>query len=152
MRRFRFALQAVLELREHVERQRKLVLASAIQHHARQITRVDAASAALDQALADSVHDPVASMEIRLAQMERLRGDIGRAQVDAMTAFEVVAQRRDELAAAQADRSAVEKLRERRIREHLIVEQRSEEASLNEAALALSVRRVAEQAQLVNLA
>jgi flagellar protein FliJ len=147
MSRFTFTLEAVRSLRERRESQAQESLARELATHGELVAGLQGASSRLDAARS-SLPAAGESADGRLLAAQQLfveRREREQALAAALaTAQEAeVAARREELTAAAVDRQAIERLRERRLADHLRREAQREQNSLEEIALAGRSRREA---------
>ena len=120
MKRFHFALQRVLELREHAEQEAKLALGRAvgeltlIEQRIASVAEERSRAAGGRFAPGNSFSD-IQDYERYITRLDRTRD---RLLMDAARAELVVAERRDVFMEASRERKVLDKLRERRLGEH----------------------------------
>lgn len=145
MRKFTFNLEAVRSLREQAETQRKEELAHELLRHA----ETQAALRRAHESLADAHSAGTtllgrqlsgAELSLRQAFVERLEREAVRAHHGVAEQEQVVELRREALVGAARDRQVLDRLRERRLREHEQETLRHEEGALGEIALAVHRR------------
>ncbi len=145
---FRFRLERVRELREHAEDRAREELAASLGAQLRGQAMLQAASAAVDgahsasragaqQGAATAAADLYAQ-QLYLERLERQRCD---AELALERASAEVDARRGALVEASQKRQALERLKERRRREHTAHVERLEGAFLDEIALTSYVRQ-----------
>jgi flagellar FliJ protein len=120
MKRFHFALQRVLELREYAEQEAKIALGRAV-GELTMIERRIAAVAAERLAAAEKRFSPENSFtEVQNYEwyITRLDQDRDKLLMDEARAQLIVAEKRDIFMEASRERKALDKLRERRLGEY----------------------------------
>jgi flagellar FliJ protein len=142
MPRFRFTLEAVRELREQAETSAKEALARELQLAAHTDEQLADASAKVVEARGALVlvpSEPVAAAALKARQDYLARRELERsvAELNAQNQAERVTAGRKSLELAARERAAVERMKERRLREHNQAVDRAEVRMLDD----LGVRR-----------
>ncbi|MEZ5101943.1 MAG: flagellar export protein FliJ [Thermoleophilia bacterium] len=145
MRKFTFNLEAVRSLREQAETQRKEELAHELLRHAQTQAELRRAHESLADARDQGtrlVARPLSGADLTLQQafVERLEREAVQAHHGVAVQEQVVERRREALVGASRDRQVLDRLRERRLREHEEEALRREEGVLGEIALAVHRR------------
>jgi flagellar FliJ protein len=134
MKQFKFPLQAVLDLRERVEQERKIAFAAA----QNQIFFIEREIAELRTQRAEALDfpptTPVEERQAAYRWIELLDGQIVRSEIERRRRVLEAEARRQELAQAATDKRAVEKLRERALDAYQAEALRQEQLQLDEIA------------------
>lgn len=133
--KFRFRLQAVLDLREREEQRAKIALGEAqrrVFEVDEQIARLEAAQTGALAALPPNA--PFGERLAARAWADKLAAQVARLRYERETLSAVAATKQQEVATAQAERRAVEKLRERALAEYQAEVLRREQITLDEIA------------------
>jgi flagellar export protein FliJ len=140
MRRFRFTLESVRELREQRETSAKEALAREIALGLASEQKLADASRRLDEARASAVpaDGPIDMTKLRAQQafVERRELEQTVAARNAEQQAERVEAGRRHLTVVSSELEAVERLKERRRREHMLAGERAESLALEELGLA----------------
>ncbi len=137
MRRFRFNLEGVLDLRRQAEQEVRQHLAAALAHRSRLQDQLDAAIDA-ERSLNEYFRTnrlSVLQMQLQTTHGEHARQRIVDARVQLHHQDEEIGRIRERLVAAAAARTALERLREQRRDEHRRSAQAAEQAELDELAV-----------------
>ena len=131
MPRFRFTLEAVRELREQAETSAKEALARELQLAAQTDEQLADAAARVAEARGALVlvpNEPVAAAALKARQDYLARRELERsvAELNAQNQAERVSAGRKMLELAARERAAVERMKERRLREHKQAAERAE--------------------------
>lgn len=146
---FRFRLERVRELREHAEDRAREELASSLGAQLRGQAMLQAATDAVrgaHSATRDGAHvGAMSAVDLHAQQLyvERLERQRADAELALERASAEVDARRGALVEASRDREALERLKERKRKEHVAHVQRLEGAFLDEIALTSYVRQAA---------
>lgn len=145
---FRFRLERVRELRAHAEDRAREELAASLGAQLRGEAMLRAATHEMARAQSDRrdgvlAGQPVACLDLQAHQLwvERLARQRADAELALERASAEVDARRLALVEASRDREALERLKERRRREHRAAMERAEGARLDEMALNGFLRR-----------
>jgi flagellar FliJ protein len=120
VKRFHFALQRVLELREHAEQEAKIALGRAVGELAMIERRIASVTEERDRAMGkrfarENSFSDIQSYERYIIRLDHTRD---RLFMDAARAELAVAEKRDAFMEASRERKALDKLRERRVGEY----------------------------------
>jgi flagellar FliJ protein len=120
MKRFHFALQRVLKLREYAEQEAKVELGRAIGELTRIEQRIDSVAeerlqAAGERFATENSFTDIQNYEWYITRLDQTRDKL---LMDAAQAELVVAEKRDVFMEASRERKALDKLRERRLGEY----------------------------------
>jgi flagellar FliJ protein len=147
---FRFGLERVRELRVHDEDRAREEFAASLSRRVRGAAMLASAGELVEQARtvrrADAHASALSAQDFLAHQlwMERLERDRQGAELDLARHEAEVEARRQSLGHARQRREVLERLKERRAAEHAARAARREGAELDELALAMHRRRVAE--------
>lgn len=145
MGRFTFTLEAVRSLRERRESAAKESLARELATHGELVAGLQGASVRLAAARSgapvqgDAVNGWMLAAQQAFVERREREQQLASVLAEAQTAE--VAVRREELAAAAVERQAIERLRDRRLADHLRREALREQTSLEDIASAGRARR-----------
>jgi flagellar export protein FliJ len=146
MRHFRFRLESVRSLREHAEQRAQEELARELDAKAARMAELSLAreglSAARGQATPTLGGGATADvLRAQQAYLERRQHEERIALASVADQEHAVEVRRHQLGERAREREQIERLRDRRLREHQRARTRAEDASLSEVALAAHRRR-----------
>ena len=144
MRRFRFDLEKVLELRAYHEREAELKLAGAMAEAAAILDRIHALAQDRTAAASDRFAPGRSGAEMRNTELYILRLDRLKDQLlDAAAKAELkVAQLRDAYFEASKEKKVLEKLKEKRLKEYKKERASEETSSLDEISGGSVARRL----------
>ncbi len=152
MKKFKFRLQKVMDIREETERQRMLALADSKQHMLREEHLLKQCKNHLEDCL---IHiDKLQSagrmapgeLQMQYKYLQKLKHDIERQKIALAVARQAMEKKRLELLEASQDRKVMDNLKARRYTSYIAETEKSEQAIMDD----LSINRYAAGRQELN--